>query len=85
MPSKRRDSPLTKQSPLPKDLALLVEAFFIQSGLLDSFSRPTMDYTGKNLDVVDIGGEVDYSGHQWFQEQPPRPEVKAIFFDSCLN
>ncbi|KIJ21942.1 hypothetical protein PAXINDRAFT_124270 [Paxillus involutus ATCC 200175] len=34
-----------------------------------------MDYTGKNLDVVDFGGEVDYSGHQWFQEPPPRPEV----------
>lgn len=36
-----------------------------------------MDYTGKNLDVVDFGGEVDYSGHQWFQEPPPRPEVKG--------
>ncbi|KIL00571.1 hypothetical protein PAXRUDRAFT_129538 [Paxillus rubicundulus Ve08.2h10] len=34
-----------------------------------------MDYTGKHLDVVDFGGEVDYSGHQWFQEPPPRPEV----------
>lgn len=36
-----------------------------------------MDYTGKNQDVVDFGGEVDYSGHQWFQEPPPRPEVKV--------
>ena len=35
-----------------------------------------MDYTGKSLEVVDFGGEVDYSGHQWFQEPPPRPEVK---------
>lgn len=38
-----------------------------------------MDYTGKNLDVVDVGGEVDYSGHQWFQEPPSRPEVKVMF------
>ena len=37
-----------------------------------------MDYTGKHLDVVDFGGEVDYSGHQWFQEPPPRPEVKVM-------
>lgn len=70
--------PESKQSPLPKDLARLLEAFFVQSGILDSFSRPRMDYTGKNLEVVDIGGEVDYSGHQWFQEPPPRPEVRII-------
>lgn len=35
-----------------------------------------MDFTAKNADVVDFGGEVDYSGHQWFQEPPPRPEVR---------
>ena len=38
-----------------------------------------MDFTGKNLEVVDFGGEVDYSGHQWFLEPPPRPEVKIMF------
>ncbi|KAG8219648.1 hypothetical protein J3R82DRAFT_603 [Butyriboletus roseoflavus] len=74
IPSKPSDSPLSNQSPLPKDLSLLLEAFFIQSGILNSFSRPAMDYTGKNVDVVDVGGEVDYSGHHWFQEPPPRPE-----------
>ncbi|KAG9314199.1 hypothetical protein JVU11DRAFT_4985 [Chiua virens] len=68
----------SKQSPLPQDLALLLEAFFVQSGLLDSFSPPKMDYTGKNQDVVDFGGEVDYSGHQWFQEPPPRPEPQPV-------
>lgn len=30
-----------------------------------------MDFTAKNADAVDFGGEVDYSGHQWFQEPPP--------------
>ncbi|KAH7885970.1 hypothetical protein F5I97DRAFT_1936915 [Phlebopus sp. FC_14] len=33
-----------------------------------------MDFTAKNIDAVDLGGEVDYSGYQWFQEPPPRPE-----------
>ncbi|KAI6047803.1 hypothetical protein EDC04DRAFT_2863979 [Pisolithus marmoratus] len=33
-----------------------------------------MDYTAKNFDAVDFGGEVDYSNVQWFQEPPPRPE-----------
>ena len=37
-----------------------------------------MDYTAKNVDAVDFGGEVDYTGHQWFQEPPPRPEVSRI-------
>ncbi|KAL4070769.1 hypothetical protein J3A83DRAFT_3261726 [Scleroderma citrinum] len=37
-----------------------------------------MDYTAKNLDVVDFGGEVDYTGHQWFQEPPPRPEPQPV-------
>ncbi|KAG6333639.1 hypothetical protein ID866_5451 [Astraeus odoratus] len=70
----RRATDVVKPSPLPKDLACLLEAFFIQSGIIDSLARPTMDYTAKNLDVVDFGGEVDYAGYQWFQEPPPRPE-----------
>jgi len=39
-----------------------------------------MDYIAKNVDVVDFGGEADYTGHQWFQEPPPRPEVSRIIF-----
>jgi hypothetical protein len=75
IPSKQPES---KQSPLPTDLALLLEVFFIQSAMLNSFSRPTMDYTGKHLNVVDFGSAVDYLGHQWFQEPPPRSEIKVI-------
>jgi len=36
-----------------------------------------MDYTGKRPDVIDWGGEVDYSNMQWFQEpapQQPQPQ-----------
>lgn len=35
-----------------------------------------MDFAGgKRHDVVDIGGEVDYSGIQWFQDAPSRERV----------
>jgi len=30
-------------------------------------------YAGKRSDVVDFGGEMDYSNVKWFQEAPPRP------------
>ncbi|KAJ7596816.1 hypothetical protein C8J56DRAFT_1000924 [Mycena floridula] len=33
-----------------------------------------MAYTGKRSDIVDFGGEYDYSGHQWFQNAPERPQ-----------
>ncbi|KAF7784030.1 hypothetical protein Agabi119p4_195 [Agaricus bisporus var. burnettii] len=32
-----------------------------------------MDYSGKRTDVVDAGGEFDYSGMQWFTDRPERP------------
>jgi hypothetical protein len=31
-----------------------------------------MDFTGKHPDVIDLGGEVDYSNMQWFQEPAPQ-------------
>src|ERR1700678_1620776 len=34
-----------------------------------------MDFTGKRSDVIDLGGEVDYSNIQWFQDPPQRPQV----------
>ncbi|EGO04820.1 hypothetical protein SERLA73DRAFT_173962 [Serpula lacrymans var. lacrymans S7.3] len=37
-----------------------------------------MNFYGKNEDAVDFGGEMDYSGHQWFQEPPPRPEPQPV-------
>ncbi|KAG5654721.1 hypothetical protein H0H81_007477 [Sphagnurus paluster] len=36
-----------------------------------------MNYSGKRTDVVDVGGEVDYSNYQWFQDPPPRPPPAA--------
>jgi hypothetical protein len=33
-----------------------------------------MEYTGKRTDIVDVGGEHDYSGHEWFQDPPPKPQ-----------
>ncbi|KIK07496.1 hypothetical protein K443DRAFT_187050 [Laccaria amethystina LaAM-08-1] len=36
-----------------------------------------MDFAGKRTDVVDSGGEVDYSNYQWFQDAPPRPQPSA--------
>ncbi|KAF5384844.1 hypothetical protein D9615_001351 [Tricholomella constricta] len=47
---------------------------------LTSQGDPTafnMDYSGKRTDVVDVGGEVDYSNHQWFQDPPARPPPAA--------
>lgn len=38
-------------------------------------SLSEMDYTGKRTDVVDFGGETDYSHYQWFQDAPPRAPV----------
>ncbi|KAF8898946.1 hypothetical protein BD779DRAFT_1464992 [Infundibulicybe gibba] len=32
-----------------------------------------MDYAGKRTDVVDFGGETDYSNYQWFQDRPVPP------------
>ncbi|KAF9015575.1 hypothetical protein BDQ17DRAFT_54632 [Cyathus striatus] len=32
-----------------------------------------MEYAGKRTDVVDLGGETDYSGYKWFQDPPSRP------------
>lgn len=34
-----------------------------------------MDLTSKQAETVDWGGEVDYSGIEWFKDPPPRPEV----------
>lgn len=31
-----------------------------------------MEFTGKRPDVIDLGGEVDYSNMQWFQEPAPQ-------------
>ncbi|KAL1718503.1 purarive Serine/threonine protein kinase [Schizophyllum commune] len=43
----------------------------------------TMDFTGsKRNDVVDIGGDFDYSGMKWFQDAPPReapPPPQAMY------
>lgn len=39
-----------------------------------------IDAFGKQIETVDWGEEVDYSGYQWFKDPPPpRPEVSAIY------
>jgi len=41
-------------------------------------NHPPMDYSGKRADVVDHGGESDYTGIQWFSEPAPaRPTPPA--------
>ncbi|KAF7307218.1 Aspartic proteinase [Mycena indigotica] len=42
--------------------------------------RFTMDYTGKQgAEVIDFGGEVDYSNTQWFQDRPAKqPSAQAM-------
>jgi len=37
-----------------------------------------MNFTGKQTDVIDFGGEADYANMQWFQEPAPqRPQPQA--------
>lgn len=62
--------------PLPKDLTTLLETLRLETS--PPPNRRIMDYTAKNAEHVDFGGEVDYSGHQWFQEPPPRPEPPPV-------
>jgi hypothetical protein len=39
-----------------------------------------MDYGGKRSDVVDVGGEIDYSNYQWFQDVPQKPQaVRSVY------
>ena len=38
-----------------------------------------MDISTKQAETVDWGGEVDYSGYEWFKDPPPRPEVSLPF------
>lgn len=46
-----------------------------------------MNFTGKQTDVIDFGGEADYANMQWFQEPAPqRPQVCLACQDlsSCV-
>lgn len=44
-----------------------------------------MDYSGKRTDVVDVGGEMDYSDYQWFQDVPARSQVSpSVHFYHAL-
>ena len=38
-----------------------------------------VDLYDKQADTVDWGGEVDYSGYEWFKDPPPRPEVRRLY------
>lgn len=48
---------------------------FVKKILRNSTIDPDMDLTSKQAETVDWGGEVDYSGIEWFKDPPPRPEV----------
>jgi len=37
-----------------------------------------MEWAGKRSDVVDFGGEMDYSHVKWFQDPPARPAVSNV-------
>lgn len=57
----------SQRDPIP----LTQEFWDILGGIYNDFSA--MAYTGKRTDIVDFGGEFDYSDHQWFQDRPERP------------
>ncbi|KAL0951457.1 hypothetical protein HGRIS_008146 [Hohenbuehelia grisea] len=57
---------------LPDHLLTLLDAVCKEAGVLISQSSRMMDYSGKRNDVVDFGGEFDYSNYQWFQDPPAR-------------
>jgi hypothetical protein len=63
--------------PLSRELWLLLEDICQESGVFFSI----MNQWGKNEDTVDVGGEMDYAGYQWFQDPPPRPEVLVYTVD----
>ena len=45
-----------------------------------------MNFTGKQTDVIDFGGEADYANMQWFQEPAPqRTQVRLAIRISALE
>lgn len=49
-----------------------------------NFYRPhinlplVMEYSGKRTDIVDAGGDYDYSHVKWFSDPPARPAVCGL-------
>ena len=41
------------------------------------FEIRDVDLYNKQAETVDWGGEVDYSGYEWFKDPPPRPAVSS--------
>ncbi|KAG1868011.1 hypothetical protein C8R48DRAFT_771721 [Suillus tomentosus] len=56
---------------LPKDLTTFLETLRLETS--PPPNRRILNYTTKNVEHVDFGGEVDYFEHKWFQELPSRP------------
>ncbi|KAJ8522010.1 hypothetical protein ONZ45_g1404 [Pleurotus djamor] len=69
--------------PIDLDFPSLPDSFRITLNSLCNdagvFSSPIsdMDFAGKRDDVVDFGGDWDYSDRQWFQDPPPQPPPQA--------
>lgn len=56
--------------PLPKDLTTFLETLRLETS--PPPNRRILNYTAKNVEHVDFGGEADYFEHKWFQELPSR-------------
>lgn len=68
----------------PTKLSRVIFSVFLcrvcyEHGVSFSSDYCTMNFFGKTEETVDFGGEVDYAGYQWFQDAPPKQEVRPIF------
>ncbi|KAF7436603.1 hypothetical protein PC9H_003436 [Pleurotus ostreatus] len=62
---------------LPEGFKLVLDTLCKEAGF---FTSPVsnMDFAGKRNDVVDIGGDWDYSDRQWFQNPPSHPPPPPV-------
>ncbi|KAK7064020.1 hypothetical protein R3P38DRAFT_3339422 [Favolaschia claudopus] len=57
----------------PIFVSLEQDTLDIPDDIKTDLNSPDMDFTGKQAaEVVDFGGEVDYSDFRWFQDPPPK-------------
>ncbi|KAF4605020.1 hypothetical protein EYR40_003803 [Pleurotus pulmonarius] len=80
IPSVEPSTPPTfdhKLPSLPEGFKLVLDTLCKEAGF---FTSPisNMDFAGKRNDVVDIGGDWDYSDRQWFQNPPSHPPPPPV-------
>jgi len=44
-----------------------------------------MNFTGKQTDVIDFGGETDYANMQWFQEPAPQRTQVCLAYQNVSS